>query len=98
MEASDDSSYSVDEKNDCSSSDNDIFCFEGYVNEPEYSKAELLIMSIKSESESSSENFVANIFSQVYFRKQLLRWFSTRRIIRAKRIFFRYEKFARTLF
>ena len=34
MEASDDSSYSVDEKNDCSSSD-DSFCFGGYVNEPE---------------------------------------------------------------
>ena len=69
MEASDDSSYSVDGKNDCSSSDNDSFCFEGYVNEPEYSKAELDAMKFdndESESESSSENFVVNIFSQVY--------------------------------
>ena len=77
MEVSDDSSYSVDEKNDCSSSDNDSFCFEGYVNEPEYSKAEFDAMKFdnfndESESESSSENFVVNIFSQVYFRKQPL--------------------------
>ena len=57
MEASDDSSYSVDEKNDCSSSDNDSFCFEGYVNEPEYSKAELDAMkfdNVDDESESES--------------------------------------------
>ena len=30
-----------------SSSDNDSFCFEGYVNEPEYSKAELDAMNYK---------------------------------------------------
>ena len=40
------------------------------------SKTELDAMKFdndESESESSSENFVVNIFSQVYFRKQPLR-------------------------
>ena len=58
---SDDNSHSVDEKkNDYSSSDNDSFCFEGYVNESEYSKDELDAMNFnnvddESESESSNE-------------------------------------------
>ena len=59
----DDRSHSVDEKNEYSSSDNDSFFFEGYVNDPEYSKAELDAMNFnnvgdESDSESSSaENF-----------------------------------------
>ena len=56
---SDDNSHSVDEKNDYSSSDNDCFFFEGYFNEPQYSKAELDAMNfnnVEDESESESSN------------------------------------------
>ena len=61
---SEDSSCSLDGKSDYSSSfRNDSFCFEGYVNGPEYSKADLDSMNFKnvndgSESESSSEEKV----------------------------------------
>ena len=63
---SDDNSHSADENNDYSSSDNDSFCFEGYINEPEYSKSEFDAMNFnnvdddESESESSSEE---NLYS-----------------------------------
>ena len=47
---------SVDEKNDDSSSNNDSFCFEGYIDEPVYSKAELDTLNFNNvDDESESE-------------------------------------------
>ena len=52
----DDNRHSIDEKNDYSFSDNDSFWFERYVNEPQYSKAELDAMNFNNvDDESESE-------------------------------------------